>query len=225
MTLSMAQLHRESPSALFFLWAGVCEWVGYALVAALLGWWIRRTRLDVRVLRIPDRRPWTQLWFLQSQAILAAACVPLIIWVSIDFVFEGMGEDVALFGLQGRMCSSPAALMLVGTSILMAWQTRGRWRAGWQYAAMASGVLFTSSVSWASLDAAAFMATGDAAWPSFSFRLMLSASMMTLMAGVGLAQVLPRTNDWILRGRRAVPAFGGLALLMLAVVLMHKFCV
>ena len=35
-----------------------------------------------------------------------------------------------------------SALMLVGASIVMAWQSTGRWRAAWQYAAIAAGLWY-----------------------------------------------------------------------------------
>jgi hypothetical protein len=47
--------------------------------------------------------------------------------------------------------------------------------------------------------------------------------MMTLLTRVGLARVLPRSGDWITRARRAAPVFGGLALLMLAVVVVGRY--
>ena len=49
-------------------------------------------------------------------------------WIALDFSFDDMGQDVALFGLAGRQATCSAALMLVGATILMAWQSSGRWR-------------------------------------------------------------------------------------------------
>ena len=43
--------------------------------------------------------------------------------------------------------------------------------------------------------------------------------MMTLLTSFGLARVLPRDSDWIPRGRRAMPAFAGLAVGLLVLVL------
>ena len=145
-------------------------------------------------------------------------CAALAVWLAIDFSFDGVGESVALFGWSGRSSGPPAALILIGAAIVMAWQTTGAWRAGWQYAAMAAGVLFTSSIGWAGIDADP--ATGDARWLHRSVNLLVSASMMTLLTSFGLARVLPRNSDWITCGRKARTAFAGLALLMLAIVLL-----
>jgi hypothetical protein len=45
--------------------------------------------------------------------------------------------------------------------------------------------------------------------------------MMTLMTGIGLPRAFPRTSDWVIRGRRAAPAFASLALLILLAVLLQ----
>ena len=108
--------------------------------------------------------------------------------------------------------------MLVGATILMAWQTRGVWRSRWQYAALAAGVLLTSSLGWAQRDAAAVASAAYAAWFWPARNLLLSASMMTLMSGLGLALVSPRGSEWTARGRRAMPFFGSLSLLLLLIL-------
>ena len=124
---------------------------------------------------------------------------------------------MALFGLSGRLVACPAALMLLGTAILMAWQNQGRWRAGWQYAALGLGMLFTTTIGWSTMDAAT-----ASPWLHRSVNLLISASMMTLMTGFGLGRVLPRRSDWIPRGRRAMPVFGTLALLLAATLVARR---
>ena len=219
--VSMGELQRGYWPGNFFLWGTICEWAGLMIVAALVGWLFRRFRFAATVLRIPgDRTYWPGGWFNVAQALLAAVVVVLVTWISVDSSFDSMGTDVALFGLSGRMSSCPAALMLVGAAMLMAWQTDGAWRAAWQYAAMAAGVLFTTSVGWARLDAGS--ATADALWLDRSVNLMISTAMMTLLTRFGLARVLPHSGDWITRARRAAPVFGGLALLLLVAVLAQK---
>jgi hypothetical protein len=47
--------------------------------------------------------------------------------------------------------------------------------------------------------------------------------MMTLMTGFGLGRVLPRHSDWIPRGRRAMPVFGILAAVLLAMLAAGRF--
>jgi hypothetical protein len=218
--IGMEQIDRFAPGR-FFVWAGSAEYAGFALVTALLGWSLPRFKPVWTTLRIPnDPTRWSRRWFLWAQASITVVSAVLAAWISIDFSFDGMGQDVALFGWSGRQTGCPTALMLVGAAIAMTWQTKGGWRARWQYVAMAAGVLFTSSVGWARIDSASDTTTGDARWLHRSVSLLLSSSMMTLLTSFGLARVLSRKSDWIKRARKAMPAFGGLVLLMLAIVLL-----
>lgn len=204
------------PPGKFFLWAGMAEWSAFLLVAALLGWSWPRVRPVVMLLRIPGDGRWPAQWFWCAQAVFVALAAILAGWIALDISLCGMGEGLALFGLTGRGAACPSALMLLGASILMAWQSTGVWRAGWQFGSMVVGVLLTSSVSWARIDPAS-----TNPWLSQCFTLMISAGMMTLMTGIGLPRVF-RTSDWGLRGRQAAPFFGALALLMLVLVLIQK---
>ncbi|NLF69540.1 MAG: hypothetical protein GX575_10865 [Candidatus Anammoximicrobium sp.] len=218
--LGLAEIQRGFAPARYFLWGAVCDLAGFVLVAALAGWiarWRRRPRLAVGARTSDAFGQDCVPWFHGLQALLSLVVAGLAVWIASDFSFDGMGEGVALFGLSGRRAACPAALMLVGTSILMAWQSGGRGRAGWQYAAMVAGMLFTTCLSWAAL-----AATTPAPWDHRSVNLLISASMMTLLTGLGLARVLPRHSDWIQRGRRALPAFGSLALVLLAIVVAQR---
>ena len=208
LALGFAQVQRGFAPALFFLWGGVCDLAGFLLVAALLGWAMAFVSRD----RAAAARE-TAAWFACVQALLTLVVVVLTVWIAVDMSFDGMGTGVALLGLAGRSAACPAALMLLGTAILMAWQSQGRWRAGWQYAALALGMLFTVSIGWATIDAADL-----SPWRQRGINLLISASMMTCMTGWGLGRVLPRGSDWIQRGRQAMPAFGVVAA-TLAVVL------
>lgn len=216
-------IERGHSPGRFFLWGISCDLAGFALVTALLGWALPRVLRRVPLLQV-SRNPirWSRRWFDRSQSLLVAATATLAAWISIDFSFDGMGQDVALFGLSGRATGCMAALMLVGATIVMAWQTGGRWRTAWQYASMASGILFTTSVGWARLDAMIYPAAGPSPWADRITSLMISAAMMTLMTRIGLPRVVPVGNDWIDRGRRAMPVFAGLALVMLVAVLLLR---
>jgi hypothetical protein len=219
--ISMGQIQRGYSPGSYFLWGAVCEWTGLMIVAALVGWSFRRFPIAATILRIPDGRVyWPDGWFNGIQALLAAASAALVAWISLDSTFDVMGAEVALFGMSGRMACCPAALMLIGATMLMAWQDDGAWRALWQYSAMASGVLFTTSVAWARLDVG--RAAADTLWLDRSVSLLISTGMMTLLTRFGLARVLPRSGDWITRARRAAPVFGALALLLLVAVLAQK---
>ena len=78
------------------------------------------------------------------------------------------------------------------------------------------------AVAWSRIEAAAGFATGGSAWLHRSENLLVSACMMTVMSGVGLARFLPRGTDWVPRARQATPAFGGLSLLMIVLVLIQR---
>jgi hypothetical protein len=208
------EIKGDYPPGQFFVWAGMAEWSAFLLVTALLGWAWPRILPVAMFLRVPvDCRWWSAPWFWCAQATFASLVAMLAGWVALDLSFCGMGQDLALFGLTGRGAAGPSALMLLGASILMAWQSKGAWRAGWQYGAMLVGVLLTSSVSWARIDPAS-----DNLGFQRCVTLMISTGMMTLMTGIGLPRVF-RTSDWGLRGRQAAPIFAGVALLMLAFVL------
>lgn len=210
--VGLAQVQRGFSPGRFFVWGSVCDLAGFVLVTALLGWVL--TRIGSRARKFGDAHRWSAVWFHCLQALLTLLVAALAVSITADVSFDGMGAGVALFGLSGRLVACPAALMLLGAAILMAWQSPGRWRVGWQYAALGLGMLFTTSIGWATMDAA----TGSP-WLHRTVNLLISASMMTLMTGFGLGRVLPGGSDWIQRGRRAMPAFGTLALLLAAVLI------
>ena len=103
----------------FLFWSGLCDLTGFLIVTALLGWAVHCVR-QFRGIQRPSPR-----WFVVAHALLFVFCTLLAIWVSLDFSFDGMGKDIALLGLAGRRAGCPASLMLLGTAILMAWQTGG----------------------------------------------------------------------------------------------------
>jgi hypothetical protein len=212
---------RPSPREL--CWQAAWKLSAFILVAALLGWLLGKGKRFwpwFRIASEPDR--WSTGWFMGLQAIFAAVAAGLAVWVSIDFAFDGAGRNMVLFGFTGRMAGGAGALMLLGATILMAWQSQQPWRFRWQYAALMAGLLLMSGTGWAVLDSTASSPTGQAPWLHRSAILLVAATMMTLLSGFGLAKLLPRPSDWIATGRRAATYIGGLTLAALAIVLVQE---
>ena len=168
-----------------------------------------------------SRARFTRDWFNLAQAFVAVSTAVVTAWVSLDFAFNRMGEELDAVFMTGRGAACPTALMLLGGAILMAWQTRGAWRATWQFAAMIAGVLLTSSLGWASLDGESQASLARDLWWHRSVTFMTSTGMMAFMTSIGLRRILPRASDWIARGRQAMPVFGGLFLLTVIAVLIQ----
>ncbi|MCP4188993.1 MAG: hypothetical protein GY768_00030 [Planctomycetaceae bacterium] len=210
--LMLAQLFRNALPMRFYIWSGLAEWSGFLLAAAIVGWLARRRRLS-----LDPEAGFHNRWFMITQAIGMGVVASLIGWVATDFGFDGMGVGFALLGLSGRACACPSALMLVGASIVMAWQSTGFWRAAWQFTAMAAGILFTTTVGWAGIQFSAVDV-----WLGRRTSLMISTGMMTMMTWIGLPRILPTGSDWIRRGRQVAPLFAATALLLLAAILLPK---
>jgi hypothetical protein len=216
----VTQITSRTPDALLLCWKSVCTFTGFMIVAALIGWALPKARPLWRTLQLDDERgPWGGAWFHVAQALIGLATAALTVWVAIDFRFDGVGEEFAVLGMTGRLTAMFAALMLLGASMLMAWQSDERWLRPWQYAAMASGVLLSSTFGWARLSSLPGTPSGDAPWLHRCALLMISSAMMTLMSSLGLAKTLPQQSTWPEAGRRAAPVFAVVALAMLALVL------
>jgi hypothetical protein len=127
-----------------------------------------------------------------------------------------MGKGIALLGLAGHRAANPAALMLLGATMLMAWQSSEPWRGRWQYAAFGAGLLFTTSLSWAGIEPG----TADT-WHRRVVALLISTAMMTLLSRFGLARAIPRAGDWLVRARRASLLFATTATVMAVLALLH----
>ena len=202
---------RLFAGSLFYL--GQCRRSGSVFVGdGSHAWLLSRSGRLAGWLKIPrtsDR--WSMTGFGTCQAILIVAVATQAVWISLDISFEGLGEGVALFGLSGRLAACSIALMLLGSSVLMAWQSTGTARAGWQFATFAAGLLFTTTVGWSRIETTGGPLTVPAEWLPYATALLLSASMMTVMTRFGLAVVLraaaigSRELDWHLRSSAAWP--------------------
>lgn len=214
---------RSYPAPWTYIWAPVNELAAIVLLSALAGW-LRRWSVPVQqILRIPARPGgWATGWFAPAQALLAAAVAMQVMWIAVDFRFNGCGQGLPLILFIGRGHATTAALMLLGGAIVMAWQYAGSWRRAWQYAAFALGLVFTSSIGLASLDATPGSATAELPWLHRAAIIMLSSTMLTMLAAFGLRLVFARTNDWLEAGRRASPMAGRLALFALGATLAQE---
>ena len=205
-----------------FCHAAAIELAAFVLATAVLGVLLPRLTAVWQTLRIPaDDRRWPADWLPAAQAAVAGTVAALSVWISLDFAFDGMAHP-AYGSALGRLAGPAAAALLFAAAILMARRADGPWRAPWQYATLGLGLAVYSELGWAGLDP-----FGDALWLHRSVILMAAAVVMTLVAGLGLRRLLPETSDWITSGRRMTPALGGLALLMLAIVLLQEgflFC-
>jgi hypothetical protein len=158
----------------------------------------------------------TTSWFPRVQLALAALATPIALWVAID----GRFNSVTLPGMSwpaGRMAGALSVLTLLLAGILMPGRSDEETRGRWQYVALGLGMLLLATSGWAWMGAAI-----PAPWLHRSVIFMASAMLMSLAGGFGLARLLPSASDWIARGRRASPWFGGLAAAMLAVVLVQE---
>lgn len=208
--------HRAFTPEAMVIWASLAELAAIALLAALAGWTLPHMRPlweTVGIADVPGR--WPTRGFHRAQAALVAASAALCAWIAIDPRYDGMGAGLAVLPFYGHTQVTPAALMVLGAVILMAWQSAGALRRRWQYTAMATGVLVTSTLGWVWVAAGA---GADAPWLRRTTTLLATSFMMSVLGRFGLRRVLARGSDWIEAGRRAAPAFaaaaGGLLVLV-----------
>ena len=188
----------------------------FVLALAIVGGLLSRGKALANLLRIADADRFTTSWFSPVQLLLAALVTPLAVWVAID----GRFDSITLPGISwplGRMAGTWSVLALLVAGIGMPGRSDEKTRGWWQDVVLGLGMLLLATSGWAWLGAAP-----PAPWLHRCVILMGSAVLMSLIGGLGLARVLPAASDWIARGRRATPRFGGLAALVLAVVLVQE---
>ena len=217
MTFVGMALDARKLSACNVFWTGSSEAASFALVTAVVGWLLWRYKRLRHWLRIPDAAGrWPVEWFMRSQAVVCAVAAVAAVWIVLDLSFDAAGEH-GLFGLSGRTVSLTSSLALLGATIVMAWQSAGTWRARWQYAAFGAGVLLQCCAGWARVNS-----TTEVPWLQRSVTFMVSAALVALVTSVGLRRAVPKTADWIVRGRRALPVLIGMAVAALVLVLAQE---
>lgn len=215
--LGLLLVLRDLSPGRFVVWTSICELTGYAIVTALAGWILCRFPRIADRLRIARATTAPRLdWFHRAQAGLIMLSALLIAWILVDPAFNGMGEGIALLGLAGHRAANPAALMLLGATMLMAWQSAEPWRARWQYSAFAAGLLFTTSLSWAGIEPG----LADS-WHRRVVALLISSAMMTFLTRFGLARALPRAGDWLVRARRVSWLLATVSFALAILALLH----
>ncbi|MFH1267196.1 MAG: hypothetical protein ABIK89_15820, partial [Planctomycetota bacterium] len=200
-----------------FCWTAGHELAGFVLLAALLARLLSRMKPAWQALRIPghDNR-FPNDWLPQVQAVVAGLALVLGAWISIDFAFDEISR-AGVAWITGRTAGPLSACALLAAGVLIAGQSSGRWRVGWQCGTIALGALVLAEWFWAWLPPA-----WGVPWLHRSVILMAAAVVMALVSQFGLARILPAGSGWIASGRRMLPVLGGVALVLLALVLVQE---
>jgi hypothetical protein len=197
-----------------FCWSAADELAGYALAVAAIAW--KGTRhAPCDAIHHAERDEYS--WFFALQAMVMAVAGALALGVTVDFKFDGCCYEGLPGWLAGRTAAVPGLFLLLLAAIVMAVIARGTWRARWQYATLTMGVLLLSGLGWAVL-----AADGPTPWLHRSVIVMVAAAAVGLLAGFGLKRLLPAGSEWSQRGWQAVPVLAGLAIGMLAAVLLQE---
>ncbi len=206
-----------------YLWNAAPEVGGVMIVAAILGWRFSRMGRAWRALGIPnDEDRWSTHWFHLCQAVFGVVVASLAFWVAFDVKNDGVGFETALFDFHGRRTGPSTALILLGTTIAMAWQAQGSRRRVWQTAAFGAGFLLNLTLGLAALDATAGAPATVAPWLNRCAVLVTGAAMLTLLSHFGLKRVLPRSGDWLAVGRDVAPVFGTITAVAMPILLMGE---
>ncbi|MFH1924336.1 MAG: hypothetical protein ABIP48_31175, partial [Planctomycetota bacterium] len=200
-----------------FCWTAGHELAGFVLLTALLTRLLSRMKPAWQALRIPghDNR-FPNDWLPQVQAVVAGLALVLGAWISIDFAFDGINR-AGVAWITGRTAGPLSACALLAAGVLIAGQSSGRWRVGWQCGTIALGALVLAEGCWAWLPPA-----WGVPWLHRSVILMAAAVVMALVSQFGLARILPAGSGWIVSGRRMLPLLGAVALVLLALVLVQE---
>jgi hypothetical protein len=196
--------------------AAAIELAAFVLATAALGAVLPKLNEAWQALRIPVAH-WrdASATFPAAQTAVAGTVAALSLWISLDLAFDRITDQAFAWPL-GRMIGPLAVALLLPAAVLLAADGKDRWRERWQHATLGLGIVVVSEIGFV------WLVPDQAPWLHRSVILMVAAVVMTLVAGLGLRQLLPETSDWITSGRRLTPLLGGLALLTLAVVLVQE---
>jgi hypothetical protein len=201
------------PALDIFYWSAGVELAVFTLAAAGLGYLLSRLRGVCRLLRIPDdSNRWMTGWFPGVQAVLALVAAGLATWVTLDFRFDAIAHPLVP-AIAGRIAGGLAVACLLPAALLTVRLSTGEKRFAGQCAAIGLAVLTLSTSGWAWLDAALPLP-----WLHRAVILMVAAAMVTVGMGLALVRLPGAIGDWSAAARRMMPALGGLAVGMLALV-------
>jgi hypothetical protein len=211
----LAEAWADSPRMLG--WLGAIDLAGFALLAALAGWLLPRGNRVWQTLRIPAAgRRSARDWFPQVQLFVAGVAAALSAWVALDPAFSTLPQ-FAVLRISGSLLGAVAALILIGTAIVMVAACVDRWRGVWQDVTIGLGLLLAANIGWALLNPEI-----PAPWLHRTVIALVAAVGMAVLAEPGLTWLLGVQSDWALRARRALPVLAGLVLGLLAVILVQE---
>jgi hypothetical protein len=200
-------VHTGHIGPIDFAWSAGLAAAGYLLAASAIAWiGARRPGLHA-LLRLPARH-WRRegAWFLPAQSVLGGALVLSSVWMAL--AFDGFAE---------RSRGPLTAAVLVPVGVLLAGLAVERWSAALRHAVLALAPLVLAECAWAAL--------GDntiSPWLHRSVLLLLALALMTWVEGVGLPRFLDWHPDWASAARRVGPVLGGVASVLLLVVLAQE---
>jgi hypothetical protein len=203
---TLAGMYATGLSALA-LWLGQVPQELRWTAAPALSLFVTFTTLFWRAVR--SRQGFSTAWFPPAQALLTALVTALSLWLCLTGDSAGM-----------RLRGPLAIVLLLPAALLFAAPTAGegdRLRVLAQYAALLLGALALGETSWAWLDP-----TSATLWLQRSGLMLAVSSLLTLIYGVGLGQMLPASLGWRERLNQAAGVLGALALALAAAVLVQE---
>jgi hypothetical protein len=202
-----------------YFWAAGSTSACFTLTMAAVAWLLPRLRAVWSAIRIPVAEETDGRWFSYAQAVAATVVAALAVWVSTDTSFNDVTSRLAQYGMAARTAGPIALLVLLGATILMAaaCKTDILVRSAWQMTFFACGALLGCCLRWSMMSSAL-----EHAWLHGSIAVIVSAVVVTLIAGIVLKLVLPRESDWVARGRQFAPYAAALAGAMTFAVLLQE---
>ena len=213
--LGFELLARELPSPRAIVWTAAAEVAGFALVAALAGWLLPKAGNLWRAMRITGNpTSWPRPWFHVCQTGLIGLSALLAAWISISFRFDSIGQDTAVLGLAGRWCGVATALIVLGATIVMAWQSRATATLGEKIGTGTSQLPESAAWAWSKLGASPVFSPARQAWQAAALWAGLLLNAALGFAGLDATpDTVTAETPWLHRSVTLLIAAGMLTLL------------